>query len=129
MQHIAPVNWLWLAAATAVSFSIGAVWYSVLFSKAWIKIFKVEMGEVNTASIVRTMGLQFAANLFLGLVFFVLTNISVWVAIITLMGIIGWEKAILNFQFSKFKDCLMAIVIRAGYTLLAGIVYILFALL
>ena len=129
MQHIAPINWLWLVAATAVSFGIGAVWYSVLFAKAWVKIFKVEMGEVNTASFVRTMGLQFVATFFLGLVFFVLTNISVWVALMTLIGIIGWEKAMLNFQFSNLKDCFMAIVIRAGYTFVAGIVFILFALL
>ena len=87
------------------------------------------MGEVTNVSIVRTMGLQLVANLFLGLVFFVLANISVWLAIMVLIGIIGWEKAMLNFQFSDFKDFIMAVVIRSGYTFIAGIVYILFALI
>jgi len=129
IQHIAPVNWWWLGAATIVSFGIGGVWYSALFAKTWIRVFKVEMGEVTNVSIVRTMGLQLVANLFLGLVFFVLANISVWLAIMVLIGIIGWEKAMLNFQFSDFKDFIMAVVIRSGYTFIAGIVYILFALI
>ena len=129
MQHIAPINWLWLGAATIVAFGIGAVWFSAFFAKAWVRVFKVEMGEVNAASFVRTMGLQFVATFFLGLVLFVLTNISVWVALMTLIGIVGWEKAMLNFQFSTFKDFIMAVVIRAGYTFVAGIVFILFALI
>ena len=128
-KAFAGINWWWYAVATILSFLVGGVWYSALFSKAWIRIFKVEMGEVTAASMVRTFSLQIAATLFLGLVFFVLTNISAGLAVFTLIGIVGWEKAMLNFQFSNIKDFLMAVVIRAGYTLVAGIIFILFALL
>ena len=123
------INWWWYAAATILSFVVGGVWYSTLFSKAWIRVFKIEMGEVTVGSMVRAFSLQIAATLFLGLVFFVLTNISAGLAFFTLIGIVGWEKATLNFQFSNIKDFLMAVVIRAGYTFVAGIIFILFALL
>jgi hypothetical protein len=128
-QSIAGINWWWYAAAIIVSFGIGGVWYSALFKEAWIRVFKVEMGEVTTGSFLRTMSIQFAANMLLGLVFFVLTNLSVWIALLTLVGFCGWEKGNLNFEFCRMKDFMMAVVIRVGYTFIAGIVFILFALL
>ena len=128
-KSIAAINWWWFAAATIVSFAVGAVWYSWFFAKAWIRVFKVEMGEVTTGSVIRTMLLQFAATLLYGLVFFVLTKLSVGVAILSLVGFCGWEKGNLNFEFSRMKDFLMAVAIRVGYTFVAGIVFILFALI
>ncbi|MCL2328125.1 MAG: DUF1761 domain-containing protein [Bacteroidetes bacterium] len=128
-HYAAEINWWWFAAATIVSFAIGGVWYSLLFSKAWIRVFKVEMEGVTTASVVRTMLFQLLTTMFLGAVFFVLTNISVWIAILTLVGICGWEKGKLNFQFSRRKDFLMAVVIEVGHTFVVGMVFILFALL
>jgi hypothetical protein len=126
---MADINWWWYAVAIIVSFGIGAVWYSLLFAKAWVRVFKVEIGDVTTGSFLRTMSIQFAANLLLGLVFFVLTNVSVWIALLTLVGICGWEKGNLNFEFSRMKEFMMAVVIRVGYTFIAGIVFIMFALL
>ncbi|MCL2416582.1 MAG: hypothetical protein FWD02_01435 [Bacteroidales bacterium] len=128
-QIFAQINWWWFAVATVVSFGIGAVWYSALFAKAWIRVFKVELGEITPVSIFRTMGLQFAATVLFGLVFFMLTSISAWLAILTLVGLCAWEKGNLNFQFSRMKDFIMAVTIRVGYTFIAGLVFILFALI
>jgi hypothetical protein len=77
----------------------------------------------------RTMSLQLAATLLLGLVFFVLTKLSVWMALLALVGFCGWEKGKLNFEFPRMKDFVMATVIQAGYTFVAGLVFILFALI
>ncbi|MFT3902732.1 MAG: hypothetical protein QM727_06140 [Niabella sp.] len=129
LQCISEINWWWYSVAIVVSFAVGGVWYSLLFAKTWIRVFRVEMGEVTIGSFLRTMSIQLAANLLLGVVFFILTNISIWIALLTLVGFCGWEKGNLNFEFSKMKDFIMASVIRVGYTLAAGIIFILFALL
>ena len=128
-QSISEINWWWYIAAVVISFAVGGVWYSLLFAKTWIRVFRVEMGKVTTGSFLRTMSIQFAANLLLGLVFFILTHFSVWIALLTLVGFCGWEKGNLNFEFSKMKDFMLAVVIRVGYTFVAGIIFILFALL
>jgi hypothetical protein len=128
-QAIDAINWWWFAAATVVSFAIGAVWFSWLFAKAWLKVFKVELGEVTFGTFLRTMSLQLASTLLFGLVIFVLTKLSVWIAFFALAGFCGWEKGKLNFQFSRMKDFVMATVIQSGYTFVAGLVFILFALI
>lgn len=127
---IANINYVWFGIAVVVTFGLGAVWYSTLFSKAWMRVFRVVMPEkITTSSIVRTMLLQFMANVLLGLVFFVLTNVSVWLAVLVLVGFCAWEKGNLNFQFAKIKDFFTAVLIQVGYTFLAGIVFILFAMI
>ena len=125
------INWCWFAAAVIVTFAIGALWYSVLFAKTWIRVFKVEMPKkVSTGSMIRTFALQFVVNIAFGLWFFILVqHCTVWFAVITLIVFCGWQKAMLNFQFPKFKDFMMAATIQAGYTFVAGIVFILFALI
>ena len=128
-KSITTINWWWFAAATIVSFGIGGVWYSWLFAKAWIKVFKVEMEGFTTASIVGTMFFQFVATLFFGLVFFILAKLSVGIAILTLSGFCGWQASMLKFQFGRTMDFFIAVAIRVGYTFVAGIVFILFALI
>jgi len=128
-KSVTATNWWWFAVATIISFGIGGVWYSWLFAKAWVKVFKVEMEEFSTASIVGTMSFQFVATLLFGLIFFILTNLSVGVAILTLFGFCGWQASMLKFQFGRTKDFFMALAVRVGYTFVAGIVFILFALL
>jgi hypothetical protein len=128
-QAISEIKWLWFAIAAIIAYGIGAIWYSLLFSKAWVRVFKVEMGQVTTGSFIRTMGGQLLGTALLGFVFFVLAKISVAIAILALIGFCGWEKSTLNFQFAKLKDFMMATLIHVGYTFVAGIVFILFALI
>jgi hypothetical protein len=129
-QAISSVNWIWFIVAVIATFIIGGIWYSALFAKTWIRVFKVEMPEkITTSSFIRTISLQFLANILFGFVFFVLTKVSVLIAIISLVGFCGWEKGGMNFQFAKIKDFLTAVLIRVGYTFIAGIIFILFALI
>ena len=129
-QSFSEINWWSFIVATIVAFAIGAFWYSVLFPKAWARVFKVEMSEKpTTGSMIRTMSLQLAVTVVYGLVFFVLRNLSVWIALLSLVGFCSWEKGNLNFEFAKMKDFIMAVTIKVGYTFIAGIIFILFALI
>jgi hypothetical protein len=128
-QSVSGIDWWWFAAATVVSFIVGAVWYSLLFAKTWVKVFKVDMGVVTIGRFLRTMLLQFAANAAFGFVLFVLTDISVWIALLSLAGFCVWEKGNLNFEFGRMKDFILAVTIRVGYTFIAGVIFILFALI
>jgi hypothetical protein len=60
-------------------------------------------------------------------VLFVLAEISVWIALLSLAGFCAWENGNLNFEFSRMKDFIMAVTIRGGYTFITGAVVILFA--
>jgi hypothetical protein len=129
-EIISTVNWFSFLTATLVVFGIGAIWFSVLFTKTWIRIFRIEMSEkITTGSFIRTMLLQFIANVLFGFVFFILTKISITLAVIALTGFCAWEKGTLNFQFAKIKDFITATFVSVGYTFLAGIVFILFGLI
>ena len=128
-QILSGINWWWFAVAVIVTFGVGALWYSKLFAKTWVRVFKVEMGEVTTGSFLRTMSLQLVVNLLFGLVFFILTHLCVWIALLTLVGFCGWEKGALSFEFAKIKDFILAVTIRVGYTFIAGLIFILFALI
>lgn len=128
-QAVAGVNWWWFAAAVVVCFALGALWYSVLFQRTWVRVFRVEMGEVTPGGMVRTFATQIAASVVYGFAIFVLTGISAWVSLLAIVGFCAWEKGNLGFEFSRWNDFFMACLIRAGYTFLAGVIFLLFALI
>jgi hypothetical protein len=128
-QAVGAINWIWFAVAVIVAYGIGAVWFGALFSKQWQKVFKVEMEEPTAASFIKTMGGQLLVTLLLCFVFFVLVKISVAVAVLALVGFCGWEKGMLNFQFTKMKNYIMATLINVGYLFIVGVIAILFGLI
>ena len=124
------IQWIWLAVAVIVTFAIGAIWYSYLFPKTWVRVFKVEMPEkVTTLSMVKTMSMQLIVNIFFGTLFFMLTQISFVLSVFTLICFCGWQKGGLYFQFPKWKDYVQAACIQTGYTFIAGMVFIIFGLI
>jgi hypothetical protein len=124
------IQWMWFAIAVVVTFIVGAIWYSFLFPKTWMRVFKVEMPEeVTKLSMVRTMLLQLIVSIFFGAVFFLLVQISFCISVFVLIGFCGWEKGELNFQFPKWKDYVLAACIRVGYTFVAGMIFIIFGLI
>lgn len=128
-QAISDINF-WYIVAVVVVFGVGAVWYSLLFSKAWMRVFKVEMpADVKPGDAAFTMIMQLLASALFGLAFFVLTPISVWLSLLLLIAFCGWQKAGLKFRYTKWNDYFMAALIEAGYTFVAGIIFILFALI
>jgi hypothetical protein len=127
---ISNVNWIWFAVAFIIVLAAGIAWYSVLFPKIWARVFNVNTTKKPTTKmLLRTMVMQLVVNLLFGLALFVITNLSVWVALLALVGFSGWEKGELNFQFPRWKDYWRAAVIRAGYTFIAGVIFMLFAMI
>lgn len=124
------INWLWYAIAVVVVYAAGALWHSILFGKAWIRVFKVEMPEKGQPTgAVFTMSMQLLVTALLGLLFFVLVPISVWLAVFVLITFCGWQKGTLKFRYVKWNEYFTAAIIEAGYTFIAGLIFILFALI
>ena len=124
------IQWIWFAIAVIITFFIGAIWYSLLFPKTWMRVFKVEMPEkVTKLSMIRTMGLQLIVSILFGSIFFLLTQISFTISVFVLIGFCAWQKGGLNFQFAKWKDYVLAACIQVGYTFIAGMVFIIFGLI
>ncbi len=127
---ISDINWIWYIVAIGVVFGIGAIWYSLLFSNAWMRVFKVEIPtDVKLQGAAFTMIMQLLASALFGLAFFVLTSISVWLSLLLLIAFCGWQKASLKFRYTKWNDYFMAALIEVGYIFVAGLVFILFALI
>lgn len=123
------INWLWYVVAVIAVFALGGIWFSFLFQKAWIKVFKIEMPEGKPKGVVFTMLMQFVVTALFGLVFFVLVKLSFWVALLALIGFCGWQKGSLKFRYTKWSEYFQAAIIEAGYTFLAGMIFILLGLL
>lgn len=128
-QAVGGINWWRFTAATVVCIACGAMWYSVLFPRTWARVFKIDTEGVTSASMMRSFGLQILATVVYGFALWVLAALSVWIAIIALAGFCAWEKGNLSFDFSRTKDFFTAALIRVGYTFLAGMIFIIFALL
>jgi len=124
------IDWMWFAIAAILVFAIGAVWFSVLFPKMWARVFKIDTSvEPTTGLYIRTMVMQLIVILLFGFSLFIVAKLSICIALLVLIGFAGWEKGELNFQFSDFKEYWRAAIIRAGYTFLAGLIFILFAMI
>lgn len=123
------INWLWYLVSVVVAFTIGALWYTVLFVDEWIQVFKVDMPEEYRPAITYpTVLIQLLVTALFGLVFFMLTITSVWLALLVLASICGWQMGMLKYRYVQWKEYFIAALIEAGYTFIAGIVFILFAL-
>lgn len=123
------INWLWYAISVVIVFALGAIWFSLLFQKTWIKVFKVDMSGNKSDGAVVTLLMQLIATALFGLVFFVLVKFSFWVALLALIGFCGWQKGTLKFRYMRWKEYFQAAFVEAGYTFLAGIVFILMGLI
>lgn len=122
------INWSWYVISVVVVFGVGALWYSMLFGKAWMKVFKVEMpAEDEPVQIWPTMLIQLIATALLGLVFFILVRQSCTLAFVTLIGFSAWQKAGLKFRFLDWKQFMIAASIDVGYLFIAGLLFMLFA--
>lgn len=127
---LSQINWPWYVAAIVATYLLGALWYSVLFPKAWIKAFKIEMPDKPApANMFLTMFGQLVASALMGLALFMITALSFWLAVLALVGFCGWNKATLKYKFVSWSDYFRAAGIEVGYLFLTGMIFILFALL
>ena len=135
------ISWLWYTISVVIAFGLGFVWYSLLFTKKWVEAVKFQCpcgadlakGEKcnckPSAAIWLTFVFQIIATAFIGLMYFVLTSISIWLSIIVVIAICAWMKSTLKFQIMDTKRWMTLCLIDVGYFFAASVIYILFALI
>jgi hypothetical protein len=64
-----PVNWLAVVLGALAFFAVGAVWYSVLFSKAWQKASGVGSEQMQGTSLPRLLACTFVLELIVSTMF------------------------------------------------------------
>jgi len=69
------------------------------------------------------MILQLAVTALTGFTFFLLTSISVWLAVIVALAVLAWEKVNVFFRVMEFKRACRIIWIEVGYYCVALIIF------
>ena len=129
--------WLWWGISVVVVYMVGWLWYTKLFAKGWIEseqikckcgadLAKDEKCTCKKMSFV-PMIVQLLATALTGFAFFLLTGISVWLAVIVAIAVLGWEKANVLFRVMEYKRACKIIWIEVGYYCVALVIYILVA--
>lgn len=145
MKMILPIfeaiPWLWYSLAVLISFALGAIWYGILFTKAWAKAVRYECecgadianGEKCTCksnfSSYYTFIVQIITTAILTLMYFILTPISIWLSVLVVIAISGWMKSTLKFQISNWKRFIILASIDVGYFFIVSCIAIGFSLI
>lgn len=124
----AQINWWAFAGSVLVAFVVGALWYSVLFVKAWKEVNKIgDNLEISKGNVAATMLFQLISTALTGLAFFVLTKASPALAILVTIAVFIWMSSTLKFKFADWKTFFKAVVVEACYFAAVAVVFILFA--
>ena len=133
------MSWLWFAVSVLAAFGTGAVWYTILFGKQWLKAVNYECncganiskGEKCTCKsrFPWEMIFQFIGTALVGFMYFILTPISIWLSIIVCVAFAGWTKAMLKFQIANWNRYITLGLIDVGYFIVVSAIFILFSIL
>ncbi len=118
-----------MTASILVAFGAGAVWYSLLFFKMWKRVFSVHESAQAALPLMRSLLLQFVSGIFLSLLYFILVGLSVGLAWLAVGAFASLQICNLAFKYGDAKLLGQSILIEAGYTVVGGTIYILFALI
>lgn len=133
------ISWLWYIISVFVAFGAGAIWYTILFGKSWVKVVKYEClcgadiskGEKCTCKnrFPWEMIFQLIGTALIGLMYFILTPISVWLSVIVCIAFAGWTKSMLKFQIAEWKRYITLASIDVGYFIVVSAIFVLFSYL
>lgn len=138
---LSQISWLWYAVSVIAVFGVGMLWYSVLFGKKWAAAVRYECacgadlaeGEKcackPNASMWFTFILQFIATALVGLMYFILTDVSVWLSVIVVVAVCGWMKTTLRFEIADCRRWMTLCGINVGYFFVASVIFVLFSLI
>ncbi len=122
------INWLTFIAAVLMAYIVGAIWYSLLFRDMWIAANQIDINvKPSKSNMVSTMLLQLLATALIGLMYFVLTPISLWLALFVTLAFGGWMKATTKFRISDTKTFIKAVIVDVTYFCIVALIFILFA--
>ena len=133
------ISWLWYCFSVVLAFGMGALWYTVIFGKQWIKAVNyvcvcganLSNGEKCTckARFPWEMIFQFISTALMGMMYFLLTPQSLVLAVIVAFAFAGWTKSMLKFQIAGWKRFITLASIDVGYFVVVSIIFIVFSLL
>ncbi len=133
------ISWLWYTVAVIIAFGTGALWYTVIFGKQWIKAVNYECrcganlskGEECKCEsrFPWEMIFQFISTAVIGLMYFFLTQISLCMSIFVCIAFAAWTKSMLKFQIADWKRYITLALVDVGYFVVVSAIFILFALL
>ena len=133
------ISWLWYVISVVVAFGMGALWYTVLFGKQWVKAVNyvclcganISDGEECTCKgrFPWEMLFQFVGTALIGLMYFILTPVSFWLSIIVCVAFAGWTKSMLKFQIAGWSRYITLAMIDVGYFVVVSVIFILFSYL
>lgn len=129
LQAVAKINWIWMVVSILAAFGVGAVWYSLIFFKMWKRVFNVPKAAQDAVPLMRSLAIQFVSGIFLSLLYFMLVAISVKLAWLAVAAFASLQICNLAFKYGDAKMLFQSILIEAGYTVVGGTIYILFALI
>jgi hypothetical protein len=131
------ISWLWYAIAVVVAFGLGAFWYTILFGKKWLKAVNYECNCGSNLSkgeeckcpsrFPWEMVFQFVSTAIVGLMYFMLTPMSLIMAIFVCIAFSAWTKSMLKFQIANWKRFISLALIDVGYFVIVSIIFIVFA--
>ncbi len=128
------ISWLWYVISVLVAYAAGALWYTVLFGKQWIKAVhfecqcgaKLYKGETCTCSphFPVEMVFQFISTGIVGLMYFVLTPVSIWMAILVGLSFSAWTKSMYKFEIASWERFTILAAINVGYFVVVSAIFI-----
>ncbi|MDP3397885.1 MAG: DUF1761 domain-containing protein [Bacteroidales bacterium] len=137
--YFSQISWMWYGISVLLAFGAGALWYTVLFGKQWIKVVNYECAcganlskgeECKCKSrFPWEMIFQFVSTVIIGIMYFLLTSVSVALAIIVCLAFAGWTKSMLKFQIADWNRYITHALIDVGYFTLVSAIFIVFSLL
>lgn len=133
------ISWLWYVIAVITAFGTGAIWYTLLFGKQWVKAVNYEClcganiskGDKCTCNnrFPWEMIFQLIGTALIGLMYFILTPISVWLSVIVCIAFAGWTKSMLKFQIASWNRYITLASIDVGYFIVVSAIFVLFSYL
>jgi hypothetical protein len=121
-MSLADLNYVAVAAAAALSFAVGGLWYSpILFARAWARESGVDEARLRQASMARVFGLSFVCSLVMAL------NLAAFIGEQATVGFglfagaaagIGWVAMALGVTYLFERRSLKLWMINSGYQVL-----------
>ena len=131
------ISWLWYCVSVVAAFGLGALWYTILFGKQWIKAVNYECvcganlskGEKCTCKgrFPWEMLFQVIGTALIGFMYFILTPVSLWLSVIVCVAFAGWTKSMLKFQIAGWSRYITLAMIDVGYFVVVSVIFILFS--
>lgn len=124
------IDWIWLSIAVVLSMLIGALWYGILFPKAWMRSNNINIDENLTLvqQIIPFVGQLVAVFLF-AVYIFIAVQINTWLLIFGVITFMGWQKVTLKYRIVNMKKYIMAACIDVFYFAIVSAVCIAFGLI